>query len=105
MLIGGFQLKTNIIGEFTEEVSIFCELQCAIHRFCVAYNYKKKVDETELNCQLTNTTKHKFDEHEVTKEEQVWTFYKINVDRSQFVRIFYDFSYKFCFTITLTRLC
>ncbi|XP_028411604.1 EGF-like repeat and discoidin I-like domain-containing protein 3 [Dendronephthya gigantea] len=63
---------------------IFCELQCAVNRFCVAYNYKKKVDGKGLNCQLTNTTEHKFDKQEVTKEEQVWTFYKINVDRSQF---------------------
>ncbi|XP_028411616.1 lactadherin-like [Dendronephthya gigantea] len=65
-------------------MDIFCELQCAEHRFCVAYNYKKKADEKKFNCQLTNTTEHKFDEHEVGKEEQVWTFYKINVDRSQF---------------------
>ena len=69
-------------------MSIFCELQCAANRFCVAYNYKKTVDEKEFNCQLTNTTDHKFEEHEVTNEEQVWMFYKINVDRNQFVRMF-----------------
>ena len=85
MRLGVSSLRKNVIGQFTEEMSIFCELQCAVHRFCVAYNYKEKVDEKSFNCQLTNTTEHKLNEHGVIKEEQVWTFYKSNVDRSNFV--------------------
>ncbi|XP_028411633.1 uncharacterized protein LOC114534395 [Dendronephthya gigantea] len=84
MFQGVSRIKENVIAQFSESNSIFCELQCAVHRFCVAYNYKKKVDEKELNCQLTNTTEHKFDEDKVAKEEQEWTFYEINVDRSHF---------------------
>ena len=36
------------------------------------------------NCQLTNTTKHKFDENAETKDK-VWTFRKVNADRSLLV--------------------
>ncbi|XP_028411990.1 EGF-like repeat and discoidin I-like domain-containing protein 3 [Dendronephthya gigantea] len=80
----GSRLTTNVIAEFTEEMDVFCELRCAENRFCVAYNYKKKVDEKELNCQITNTTEHKFDVRHFTKEEQVWTFHEAKVDRSDF---------------------
>ncbi|XP_028411620.1 EGF-like repeat and discoidin I-like domain-containing protein 3 [Dendronephthya gigantea] len=65
-------------------MDVFCELRCAENRFCVAYNYKKKVDKKELNCQITNTTEHKFDVRYFTKEEQVWTFHEAKVDRSDF---------------------
>ncbi|XP_028411610.1 lactadherin-like [Dendronephthya gigantea] len=65
-------------------MDLFCELRCAENRFCVAFNYKTKVDEKELNCQLTNTKQHKFDVRHFTKEEQVWTFHEAKVDRSDF---------------------
>ena len=77
-------LKTNIIAQFTEPVYTLCAHQCAVHRFCVAINYKEKLGENEPNCQLTNTTKHKFDEN-TKKKDRVWTFRKVNVDRSLLV--------------------
>ncbi|XP_028411991.1 lactadherin-like [Dendronephthya gigantea] len=79
----GSRLRNNVIAEFTEEMDLFCELRCAENRFCVAYSYKKKTLENELNCQLTNTTEHKFNERHETREEQVWNFHEAKVDRSQ----------------------
>ena len=63
-----------------------CVLECAVHRFCVAINYKEKVNGNEPNCQLTNTTEQTFYEN-ASKEDRVWTFKKVNVDRSQVVSI------------------
>ncbi|XP_028411974.1 EGF-like repeat and discoidin I-like domain-containing protein 3 [Dendronephthya gigantea] len=80
----GSSLRNNVIAEFTEEMDLFCELRCAENRFCVAFSYKEKTLENELNCQLTNTTEHKFNERHETREEQVWTFHEAKVDRSQF---------------------
>ena len=60
----------------------FCGLRCAQTRFCVAINFKEKAEENENNCQLTNTTEQKFDENAPHEEEKVWTFRKIDVDRS-----------------------
>ena len=80
------KLKTNIIAESREEDHTDCALKCAVHRFCVAINYKEKVKGNKLNCQMTNTTKHTFDEY-ASKEERVWTFRKVNIDRSQVVSI------------------
>ena len=63
-----------------------CALECAVHRFCAAINYKEKVKGNEPNCQMTNMTKQTFDEN-ASKEDRVWTFRKVNVDRSQVVSI------------------
>ena len=63
-----------------------CVLKCAVHRFCVAINYREKVKGNEPNCQLTNTTEHTFDAI-ARKEDRVWTFRKFNADRSQVVSI------------------
>ena len=61
-----------------------CVLHCAETRFCVAINFKEKAEENEINCQLTNTTEQTFDKN-APEEEKVWTFRRINVDRSQAV--------------------
>ena len=83
------KLKTNIIAEVRKENHYMgCVLRCAVHRFCVAINYKEKVKENEPNCQMTNTTEHTFDEN-ASKEDRVWTFRKVNVDRSLLVRNYY----------------
>ena len=80
------KLKANIIAESTEEDYMGCVLECAVHRFCVAINYKEKVKGNEPNCQMTNTTEHTFNEN-ASKEDKVWTFRKVNVYRSQVVSI------------------
>ena len=83
---GVSRLKTNIRAEFMESIYALCAHQCAAHRFCVAINYKKYVDEKTPNCQLTNTTKPMFEQN-VEQKNKIWTFQKINVDRSMLVRI------------------
>ncbi|CAB3978548.1 fibropellin-1-like isoform X1 [Paramuricea clavata] len=75
-------LKTNIIAQFRGPTYQFCGLQCAEHRFCVAFNYKEKDEGNDLNCQLTNTTRHEFDNN-ASQKKRVWMFIKNNVDRSQ----------------------
>ena len=77
-------LKTNIIAQFREPTYEVCGLNCAENRFCVAFNYKEKSEGNEWNCQLTNTTEHKF-QNNASKKKRVWTFLKDNVDRSQVV--------------------
>ena len=77
-------LKTNIIAQFREPTYEVCGLNCAEHRFCIAFNYNEKSEGNEWNCQLTNTTQHKFDNN-ASKNERVWTFIKDNVDRRQVV--------------------
>ena len=72
------------MAEYKENIYIFCVLHCAETRFCVAINYKEKAEEDERNCQLTNTTEQKFDEN-ASEKEKVWTFRRIDVDRSQAV--------------------
>ena len=79
------RLKTNIIAEFTESIYALCAHHCAAHRFCVATNYKRN-DGKEPNCQLTNTTKPKFEEN-AEKKDKIWTFQKVTVDRSMLVSI------------------
>ena len=69
------------MGEFKENLYDLCGLLCAETRFCVAINYKDGAEGKENNCQLTNTTEHIFDAN-VSKKEKVWTFRKIDVDRS-----------------------
>jgi hypothetical protein len=77
-------LKTNIIAQFKEPTYRHCALHCAEHRFCVAINYKEKVEGNEPNCQLTNTTEHNFNKNN-KEQDRVWTFRRVNVDRSQVV--------------------
>ena len=69
------------MGEFKENFYDLCGLLCAETRFCVAINYKDEAEGEENNCQLTNTTEHRFDE-KAKEKEKVWTFRKIDVDRS-----------------------
>ena len=78
------RLNIHIIEERTQPVYTLCGHLCVVHRFCVAINYKENVNGNEPNCQLTNTTKHKFDENAET-EDKVWTFRKVNADRSLLV--------------------
>ena len=78
------RLNIHIIEESSQPVYTLCGHLCVVHRFCVAINYKEKVNGNEPNCQLTNTTKHKFDENAKTKDK-VWTFRKVNADRSLLV--------------------
>ena len=80
------RLKTNIIAEFTEPIYALCAHHCTVHRFCAATNYKKYVDGKGPNCQLTNTTKPKFDEN-AEKKAKIWTLRKVNSDRSMLVSI------------------
>ena len=65
---------------------MLCVHHCAVHRFCVAINYKEKLEENTPNCQLTNTTIQKFDEN-ASKKDNVWTFRKVDADRSLVVSI------------------
>ena len=78
------RLKINIIDESRQPVYILCGHHCAVHRFCVAINYKENVKGNETNCQLTNTTNHKFAEI-AKKEDKVWTFRKFRRERSIWV--------------------
>ena len=78
------RLNINILEESTQPVYTLCGHLCVVHRFCVAINYKEKVNGNEPNCQLTNTTKHKFNENAKT-EDKFWTFRKVNADRSLLV--------------------
>ena len=78
------RLNIHIIEESTQPVYTLCVHLCIVHRFCVAINYKEKINGSEPNCQLTNTTKHKFDEN-AKKEDMVWTFRKVNADRTLLV--------------------
>ena len=78
------KLKTNIMVEYRTNIYTICGLRCAETRFCVAINFKEKAEDNEMNCQLTNTTEHKFDKN-APDEEKVWTFRRINVDRGQAV--------------------
>jgi hypothetical protein len=80
------RIKTNIIAEYTESVYTLCGLHCAASRFCAAMNFKEKVEGNEHNCQLTNTTQPKFNEHR-SEEEKIWTFRRVDVDRSMMVSI------------------
>ena len=80
------RLNIHIIEESSQPVYTLCGHLCVVHRFCVAINYKEKVNSNEPNCQLTNTTKHKFDENAKTKDK-LWTFRKVNADRSLLVSI------------------
>jgi hypothetical protein len=87
-------LKTNIIAESRETSYEFCGLKCAENRFCVAVNYKKQAAWNESNCQLTNSTARKFGNLS-SEKERVWTFIKVNVDRSQVVSKYYILFAKF----------
>ena len=78
------RLNIHIIEESSQPVYTLCGHLCVVHRFCVAINYMEKVNGNEPNCQLTNTTKHKFAENAKT-EDKVWTFRKVNADRSLLV--------------------
>ncbi len=72
--------------ESTKGVYTHCGLRCAETRFCAAINYKDKVKGNERNCQLTNTTEHKFDEN-ASQKENVWTFRRVHVDKSLMVKV------------------
>ena len=78
------RLNIHIIEESTQPVYTLCGHLCVVHRFCVAINYKEKVNGNKPNCQLTNTTEHKFDKN-ATAKDNVWTFRKVNADRSLLV--------------------
>ena len=78
------RLNIHIIEESPQPVYTLCGHLCVVHRFCVAINYKEKVNGNEPNCQLTNTTEHKFDKN-ATAKDNVWTFRKVNADRSLLV--------------------
>ena len=74
------------MSEFTERSYTSCVLRCAERRFCAAINYKDNIEGSGHNCQLTNTTEPEFDET-VSEKEKVWTFRKVDVDRSLAVNI------------------
>ena len=86
LFLGVSSLNANIIDQMQQPVYTLCAHQCAVHRFCVAINYKEIADENEPNCQLTNTTKHNFDES-VNKTDGVWTFRLVSTGRSLMVRV------------------
>ena len=69
------------MAEYKINFYTLCGLRCAEKRFCVAINFKEKAKDNENNCQLTNTTEQKFDEN-APKQEKVWTFRRIDVDRN-----------------------
>ena len=75
------RLNINIIDESKQPGYKICGHHCAVHRFCVAINYKENVKGSEPNCQLTNTTNHTFNE-QARKEDKIWTFRKVKANRS-----------------------
>ena len=81
------RIKTNIIAEYTESVYTLCGLRCAANRFCAAINFKEKVVGKEHNCQLTNTIQPKFADENSSEKKKVWTFRRVNVDRSMMVSL------------------
>ena len=78
------RLNIHVIEESIQPVYTLCGHLCVVHRFCVAINYKEKVNGNEPNCQLTNTTKHKFEENAKAKDK-LWSFRKVNADRGLLV--------------------
>ena len=78
------RLNINIIDENRQTDYKMCGHHCAVHRFCVAINYKENVTGNETNCQLTNTTNPKFEEN-AEKKDKVWTFRKVKADKSMLV--------------------
>ena len=81
------RLNSNIIEESRQPGYKVCGHHCAVHRFCVAINYKENVKGNETNCQLTNSTNHTFYE-QARKEDKIWTFHKVKADRSFLVSSF-----------------
>ena len=78
------RLNSNIIDETKQLIYVLCAHHCAVHRFCVAINYKENVKGNETNCQLTNTTNHTFNET-ARKKDKIWTFRKFKRERSIWV--------------------
>jgi hypothetical protein len=91
------------MAEFTGTFYTLCVLHCAERRFCTAINYKDSTEGNEPNCQLTNTTKHKFDET-ASEKEKTWTFRKIDIDRTPMVNIYLNFTAKIIFFCYLKSL-
>ena len=78
------RLNINIIDESKQPGYKMCGHHCAVHRFCVAINYKENDNGSEPNCQLTNITNHTFNE-KARKKDKIGTFRKVKADRSLLV--------------------
>ncbi|CAB4001006.1 hypothetical protein pdam_00015076 [Paramuricea clavata] len=77
------RLKEDIISESRQRSLVHCGSSCSRHRFCIAYNYKENCKENETNCQLSDTTKHKFEK--TSHGDNGWTFYGA-VCKKMFIR-------------------
>ena len=78
------KLNKGIISESNVLGWLDCGLSCLEKNICVALNFKEELKENEINCQLTNTTDHKFERE--SADDNGWTFYEAVGERM--VRIF-----------------
>jgi hypothetical protein len=79
------RLKKDIIFESNVLGWLDCGTSCLEKRACVAFNFKEKSKENEINCQLTQTADHNFET--VNTHDNGWTFYETVGERM--VRIFH----------------
>ena len=79
------RLKKDIISESTVLGWLDCGTSCLEKRACVAFNFKEKTKENEINCQLTHTADLKFEK--ASGEDNGWTFYETAGERMVRIRI------------------
>jgi hypothetical protein len=77
-------LKREIISESNVLGWLDCGTSCLEKSVRVAFNFKEESKENEINCQLTETTDHKFERG--SADDNGWTFYEAVGERM--VRIF-----------------
>ena len=68
------RLKRDIIFESNVQSWLDCGTICLDKSVCVAFNIKEDSKENEINCQLTETTDHKFERG--STDDNGWTFYE-----------------------------
>ena len=68
-------LKSGIISELTVKDQLECGHHCAMKKFCAGFNFKQETKKNKINCQLTNSKDHKFEEN-TSAEEADWDFYE-----------------------------
>jgi hypothetical protein len=73
------RLKRDIISESNVLGWLDCGTSCLDKSVCVAFNFKEESKENEINCQLTQTTDHKFERG--SADDKGWTFYEAVEER------------------------
>ena len=64
-------LIENVSSEASFGFPLECAMKCAQDPFCAGYNFKSK--RQKRNCQLTNSTRHNFDQ--CITDEKGWIFH------------------------------